>query len=137
MREGIEVDEEVDEELAPVMERILRAHGGTCDTRDFYADSEFKAIVKRRLGVSGVRMPKPYTQSSRLSSKGETKQQRYRKRLVEKGCCPHCGKECTPYYECDDRRVKHALNGVLRTLVRQGRVEKTGNGMFRGVPSKS
>ncbi len=30
----------------------------------------------------------------------------YRERSRVKGRCPHCGKFCAPYYECEERREK-------------------------------
>lgn len=34
---------------------------------------------------------------------------RYRKRLRAKQCCPHCGKPCAPYFECEVRREYRRL----------------------------
>jgi len=36
------------------------------------------------------------------------KWQRYRVKLVAAGRCPHCGKPCAPYRECEERRQKKA-----------------------------
>lgn len=32
------------------------------------------------------------------------KYQRYRQKCISEGRCPHCGKPCAPYYECEERR---------------------------------
>ena len=46
------------------------------------------------------------------------KQHHYRQRRIKKGCCPHCGKPCAPYYECEDRREKKNINRMLNQMSR-------------------
>lgn len=32
------------------------------------------------------------------------KQKTYRQKRISEGKCPHCGKSCAPFYECEERR---------------------------------
>lgn len=41
------------------------------------------------------------------------KNQRYRARQKEQGKCPHCGKPCAPYAECEERREAKAYARLL------------------------
>lgn len=53
------------------------------------------------------------------------KHKRYRLKCISEGLCPHCGKPCAPYYECDDRRFYRKSNRTLNDLVKLGFLEKT------------
>lgn len=48
---------------------------------------------------------------------GTTKQERYRQRLIAEGRCPHCGKPCTPFAECEERRAYKQAKAKNKTLV--------------------
>jgi len=48
------------------------------------------------------------------------KYQKYRKKMVGAGRCPHCGKTCAPYYECEDRRAYKKSNIALQNMVKVG-----------------
>ena len=52
------------------------------------------------------------------------KQQRYRQKCISEGRCPHCGKPCAPYYECEVRRLYKSFDYTLTRLVLEGKVEK-------------
>ena len=41
---------------------------------------------------------------------------KYRLRNVTAGKCPHCGKPCAPFYECETRRFAKRLSHALRRL---------------------
>ena len=81
-------------------------------------------------------LPRPLTSSRRGKGKFETKQQRYRRRNILCGLCPHCGKPCAPYYECDDRRLKHGFDRALRELIKIGMVGKTEDGRFYSITAE-
>lgn len=67
------------------------------------------------------------------------KYQRYKQKCVSEGRCPHCGKPCAPYYECDERRAYKKSDRALQSLVNLGIVTKTrqsnGQNTYRGVAS--
>jgi hypothetical protein len=44
------------------------------------------------------------------------KNKRYREAQKAKGCCPHCGKPCAPYYECEERRAYKMAHRRARRL---------------------
>lgn len=46
------------------------------------------------------------------------KQADHRRRLRDKGLCPHCGQPCAPYYECAARRERKRLAGQKTELRR-------------------
>jgi hypothetical protein len=54
------------------------------------------------------------------------KSQRYRARMKKEGRCPHCGKPCAPFFECEERRAyKNAqrrarLKGLGPILFKEG-----------------
>lgn len=49
-----------------------------------------------------------------------TKHERYRRKQVEAHRCPHCGKPCTPFYECEERRRKKRFGRELNRMVKAG-----------------
>jgi hypothetical protein len=56
------------------------------------------------------------------------KHQRYRQKCVSEGRCPHCGVQCAPFLECEDRRLRKRLLRVLGMAVKAGAVEKLSKG---------
>ncbi len=38
------------------------------------------------------------------------KHKRYRQKCIRDGRCPHCGKSCAPFYECEERRKYKRLS---------------------------
>ncbi len=48
------------------------------------------------------------------------KYQRYRHKMISQGKCPHCGKPCAPFYECEDRRKRKSMSKLLRRMVWAG-----------------
>ena len=52
-----------------------------------------------------------------------SKQIRYRQKNIAQGKCPHCGKPCSPFYECEDRRNIKKLQGMLRRMAKSGIIE--------------
>jgi len=52
------------------------------------------------------------------------KYQRYMQKCVREGRCPHCGKPCAPYYECDTRRGIKRVTYYLKKLEKAGVVER-------------
>ena len=50
------------------------------------------------------------------------KYQRYRQKCLREGRCPHCGKPCAPYAECDDRRKTKNVYRVAKRFVAAGMV---------------
>ena len=66
------------------------------------------------------------------------KQQRYQKKMVASGRCPHCGKPCAPYYECEDRRSYRKSNLALRRMVNSSNINtvscKTSTDDRRNLP---
>lgn len=70
-----------------------------------------------------------------------TKQKSYRQRCAAEGRCPHCGKPCAPYRECQQRRDYKRIQRVLRRGVQFGMFEKTERGYklldgSKSIPSK-
>lgn len=67
------------------------------------------------------------------------KYQRYKQKCVSEGRCPHCGKPCAPFYECDERRIYKKANRTLQYLVNLGIITKTrhsnGRNTYKGVAS--
>lgn len=45
------------------------------------------------------------------------KYKRYKQKLVSEGRCPHCGKPCAPYVECEERRAYKRAKAKERTQV--------------------
>lgn len=56
------------------------------------------------------------------------KHQRYRLKCRSEGRCPHCGKPCAPFAECDDRRAWKGVHRVLSRGVKDGIFKKTAGG---------
>lgn len=56
------------------------------------------------------------------------KYSRYRRKCVQEGRCPHCGKPCAPYYECDDRRAQKRILYVLHRLRKAGLISRESHG---------
>lgn len=52
------------------------------------------------------------------------KHKKYRLHNVAKGKCPHCGKPCAPFYECETRRFAKRLSHALRWLEKAGIVRR-------------
>ena len=50
------------------------------------------------------------------------KYSRHRQKCMSENHCPHCGKVCTPFYECSDRRASKTLNYILRKMVKAGEI---------------
>lgn len=40
----------------------------------------------------------------------QDKHKRYRQKCISEDRCPHCGKPCAPYYECEERRKYKRLS---------------------------
>jgi len=74
--------------------------------------------------------PRPKSSSRRGKLGPQTKQQKYRQKLIAQGLCPHCGKPCSPYYECKKRRWEHGINRALRELIKDGLVGKDKDDKF-------
>lgn len=64
------------------------------------------------------------------------KHTRYRNKNVAEGRCPHCGKSCAPYYECEDRRFYKRSYRILQELVKKGilkrRISATNTVWYKG-----
>jgi hypothetical protein len=60
------------------------------------------------------------------------KQSRYRQKNVSQGKCPHCGKPCLPYYECEYRRSMKKMQRILRRMAGMGMI---GTKNMRGKPT--
>lgn len=60
------------------------------------------------------------------------KNRRYRQKQISEGKCPHCGKPCAPYYECDKRRQYKKMLYSLNRLVIAGHIEQIG-GKYRAL----
>jgi len=80
--------------------------------RDNYARMSNKDIAAE-LGFSGnavrVKANRLGLHKPPIEMAGLTKLARYYLRRVSEGCCPHCGKPCAPYYQCEERREKDRL----------------------------
>ena len=55
------------------------------------------------------------------------KYQRYRLKNTAQGRCPHCGKSCAPYYECEDRRLNKKVYRTLNRMVLSGELTQEGD----------
>lgn len=53
-----------------------------------------------------------------------TKQQRYRRKCLSDGRCPHCGEPCAPYYECEDRRRTKRIHRLFSRASAIGAITK-------------
>ena len=64
------------------------------------------------------------------------KQDKYRQNQIKKGCCPHCGKPCTPYYECEERRTCKNFGHNLSHMVKIGLILRSGK-LYKVNPDES
>ncbi len=46
------------------------------------------------------------------------------------GRCPHCGKPCSPYGECEQRRVLKRVSAMLHKMARLGLIAKIGPSLW-------
>ena len=53
------------------------------------------------------------------------KHKNYIKKCVSEGRCPHCGRFCAPFYECDERRTNRRLVYKLNRMTKAGFLEKS------------
>jgi hypothetical protein len=62
-----------------------------------------------------------------MNSIGDTflKQKHYRERTRNAGHCPHCGRPCAPYYECEERRAYKRKQRATQEKTRGAYVRKT------------
>lgn len=64
------------------------------------------------------------------------KWQRHRLKCQKEGRCPHCGKPCLPYSECEDRRHIRKVRYTLNRLILSGLAIKNKRGYtaINGIP---
>lgn len=55
---------------------------------------------------------------------------RHRIKCLMEGRCPHCGKPCAPYSECQERRAKKRLFGYLAKGIKNGDIIRTSPGFY-------
>jgi hypothetical protein len=60
---------------------------------------------------------------------------RYRARMRSSGRCPHCGKPCAPFYECETRRFYKRMLSHLNKAARIGILLKLPGGYY-GIPGR-
>lgn len=105
------------------VELLLRQHGKPMHEDD----------IKSRLAWGKFTRQAGFSRKKRTRAvifgpqKPLNKYQRRRRKLVASGRCPHCGKECAPFYECADRRTYKGLCRELQRLVKAGLIKKNGN----------
>lgn len=87
------------------------------------------ASLKKNLGSM---LPRPVRVASKWPQR-QDKWSRYRRKCQDEGRCPHCGKKCWPWYECEERRWKKKLGAILSELVRRGEIERTADGKFCAI----
>ncbi len=61
---------------------------------------------------------------------GYEKGKRWRQKQIKAGRCPHCGKPCAPFYECDERRNYEKSKKLLNRMVDTGFLKKRREGVF-------
>lgn len=64
------------------------------------------------------------------------KHQRYRRKCMAEGRCPHCGKPCAPYAECEERRTYKRISVALRRMHSVGLVKRVKRGVYKGTPKE-
>lgn len=64
------------------------------------------------------------------------KHQRYRRKCISEGRCPHCGKPCAPYVECPERRTYKRISVALRRMYSVGLVQRVKRGLYKGTPDE-
>lgn len=72
------------------------------------AESNSRGLARRIMRATGI----SYKVALSVAHLAQipNKHQRYRRRCIEQGKCPHCGKPCAPYGECEERRRYKAMN---------------------------
>ena len=70
-------------------------------------------------------------QKRKLTEEIRDKQARYRRKMYLEGKCPHCGKLCAPYSECQERRNSKRIAHVLGRLVKLGELIRVSRGVYR------
>lgn len=58
---------------------------------------------------------RPREKKIRTGRRSWDKQAAYRDRMQTAGLCPHCGKPCAPFSECEERRERKRLLRIWRT----------------------
>ena len=71
---------------------------------------------------NGQSFPRGHT-STRKGIKVNDKHSRYRQKMISEGRCPHCGKLCLPFYECQERRVGKTIRRYLKEAVGKGEIK--------------
>ncbi len=66
-----------------------------------------------------------------LTEAQTTKQARYRRKMRLIGCCPHCGKSCAPYSECQTRRDDRQIHRAMKILCDEGIIERVSRGLYQ------
>ncbi len=78
-------------------------------------------------------MQSPRGRNSVRWKKPKDRHSRYRVKCQETGKCPHCGKSCAPFYECEQRRFYKRLSYAMKKGVRLGMFYQTEDGKY-GLP---
>jgi len=55
---------------------------------------------------------------------------RYRRKCLLNRRCPHCGKPCAPYSECEERRAYKRTRNEIKIWVKIGALSKLGHGKY-------
>ncbi len=74
-------------------------------------DKEWWAV---KVADRKVHRDPPIRQPSKNPPRESTKHSRYRQKCKEEGRCPHCGKPCAPYHECEERHKAKTEGKVTR-----------------------
>jgi hypothetical protein len=94
-----------------------------------YAAMGNEAIGKK-LGCSGnaarIKANRLGLHKPPIETFGMSKEARYAFRKKAEGCCPHCGKPCAPYKQCEERReaARLRMTGKPRQETHRPRQQK-------------
>lgn len=87
--------------------------------------------------IPGSRVLPPRGRKASRWKAPKDKYARYRVKQQEVGRCPHCGKPCAPYYECNDRRFYKRVMSALRKMVRLGIIHSPKAGWFEAIDGRT
>ena len=80
------------------------------------SESELMCLHRARLWEGLVSFCQEVEEEPKEKYEGD-KYQRRRQKLAAEGCCPHCGKPCAPFVECEERRAYKRKKAKDKTLV--------------------
>jgi hypothetical protein len=100
-----------------------------------FTEDEFYKRISPMADRIGSSMPRGNT--SKRKKPATDKHSRWRQKMVSEGRCPHCGKPCEPFYECEQRRANKKINRILKEAVAQGKIKIVGKDVVKYIYRKN